>query len=235
MNFFAHASLAAERSSSAAFVLGAMLPDLCGFAGARLAAPPGAALGAGVRFHHASDAAFHAAGAFTAFCAEFAGALQASGVRRGPARGAAHVAGELLLDGWLAREKGVPALYRSALASASELLERGAPQEASGAAVAGVCARLHAAPVPEAYGDPAFVCARIERALAARPYLALASSETPIVAGALARATRGTRDWAPSALATVARACRHEFPTHGGVPLPAIREAPPGASSEETR
>lgn len=203
MNFFAHASLAAERSGDAAFVLGAMLPDLCGFAGLRLARAPEASLGDGVRFHHASDAAFHANAEFGEFCTRFGRALQARGVRRGPARGAAHVAGELLLDGWLAHEAGVPALYRDALARAEPLLASGALASDRVAAVASVCVRLHGAPVPEAYADAAFVCARVERALAARAYLALAAHELPALEGAVGDASREVADWAPAALAAV--------------------------------
>lgn len=206
MNFFAHASLAAERSGDAAFVLGAMLPDLCGFAGMRLARAPEAALGDGVRFHHASDAAFHANVEFGAFCARFGHALETNGVRRGPARGAAHVAGELLLDGWLAREAGVPALYRDALVRANTLLESGALASDRVAAVAGVCARLHAAPVPEAYADVAFVCARVERALAPRAYLALAAHDLPLLERAVRDAAQELPGWAPAALAGVAAA-----------------------------
>jgi hypothetical protein len=156
-----------------------------------------------VRFHHASDAAFHANTEFGEFCARFGRALQARGVRRGPARGAAHVAGELLLDGWLAREAGVPAIYRDALVRAETLLASGALAGDRVAAVASVCARLHGAPVPEAYADAAFVGARVERALAARTVLALAAHELPELERALCGAAREVADWAPAALAAV--------------------------------
>lgn len=204
MNFFAHASLAAERSSDAAFVLGAMLPDLCTISGARLGGAATAELGAGVRFHHASDAAFHTSAAFSAFCIGFGAVLQARGVRRGPARGAAHVAGELMLDGWLARAAGVPALYRHSLARAEALLAGSSFAPERAAAIASVCARLHAAPVPEAYAEAAFVCARVERALATRPFLALAASEQPELERAVRGAARELEGWAPEALRAVA-------------------------------
>jgi hypothetical protein len=204
VNFFAHAYLAHERSADAAFVLGAMLPDLCAFSGGRLPEAPDSPLGDGVRFHHASDAAFHAASEFAAFCSELSAALQAEGVRRGPARGVAHVGGELLLDGWLARRRGVPALYRSALADARALLA-GAPALAPlREGIAATCARVLAAPLPEAYTDAEFVCARVERALAPRAYLALAAHELPAVARALTEAAPLTERWAEPALASAA-------------------------------
>ena len=215
MNFFAHAYLAAERSTDAAFVLGAMLPDLCAFAGSRLGVTPSAALGDGVRFHRATDALFHANGAFNARCAQLADALQARGVRRGPARGVAHVAHELLLDGWLAHEAGVPALYRRALGEAARLLGNSDLDPSASDGVAEVCARLHAAPVPEAYADAAFVCARVERALASRPYLALAASELIAVASALRDAASESALWAPGALASVSRALDEERAKEG--------------------
>jgi hypothetical protein len=206
VNFFSHAVLASERSAHAGFVLGAMLPDLCGFARVRIGAPTLGALGDGVRFHHASDAVFHAHRVFAVRCSELAAALEARGVRRGPARGVAHVANELLLDGWLAREAGVPSAYRDALRDAGELLRDGALGAAARSDVAAICARVHASPLPEAYADVAFVCERVERALAPRPFLALDPSERPALASALADAALHCAGWAPSVLAGVRRA-----------------------------
>jgi acyl carrier protein phosphodiesterase len=203
MNFFAHAALAHELRAEPAFVLGAMLPDLCGFARVRLGGEPGGALGAGVRLHHASDAVFHAHRAFAARCASLAAALEARGVRRGPARGVAHVASELLLDGWLAREAGVPETYRAALKRAGELLGASGVAPALSAALPPLCARLHDAPLPEAYADADFVCERVDRALAARPYLALAPSELPALAPLLAQESAECASWAPAVLAGV--------------------------------
>jgi hypothetical protein len=200
VNFFAHAVLASERCTDIAFVLGAMLPDLCDFARVRLAAPPACALGDGVRFHHASDAAFHAHRVFAARCSLLSRELETRGVRRGPARGASHVASELLLDGWLARETGVPAAYRTALASAGELLRGSALDADVSGALPRVCARIHASPLPEAYGDASFVCERVERALASRPFLAFDASELPALEAALVDAREECVRWAPGVL-----------------------------------
>ncbi|HEU4431401.1 MAG TPA: hypothetical protein VFT98_21755 [Myxococcota bacterium] len=203
VNFFAHAALAHELRAEPAFVLGAMLPDLCGFARVRVRAEIDGALGAGVRFHHASDAAFHAHRVFAARCGELSAALEARGVRRGPARGVAHVANELLLDGWLARAVGVPETYRAALNRAGELLGTSGAAPASSAALQAVCMRLHAAPLPESYAEVAFVCERVERALASRTFLALTQDELPALAPALARAGEACATWAPAVLADV--------------------------------
>jgi len=208
VNFFAHAALAHELRADPAFVLGAMLPDLCGFARVRLASDPGGALGAGVRFHHASDAAFHAQRVFVARCGELSAALEARGVRRGPARGVAHVANELLLDGWLAREAGVPSTYRAALKCAGELLGTSDAAPSLSVALDPVCARLVAAPLPESYADVAFVCERVERALASRTFLALAQGELLALAPAVARASEACASWAPAVLADVRSATR---------------------------
>jgi D-aminopeptidase len=211
VNFFAHAVLATERSPDAAFVLGAMLPDLSGFARVRLGELAPGALRDGVRFHHASDTAFHGHRAFGAHCAALARTLEARGVRRGPARGVAHVASELLLDGWLAGQAGVPRAYRDSLAAARELIEREQGETPWRSEVAAVCARVHAAPLPEAYEEVAFVCERVERALAPRPFLALASSEQHAVAAVLRDEASGCARWAPSVLDGVRRA----FPASG--------------------
>ena len=69
-----------------------------------------------------------------------------------------------------------------------------------------VCRRLHAAPLPEAYADAAFVCERVERALATRPFLALAESELPDLERAVRDATGDVQGWAPGALRAVATA-----------------------------
>ncbi len=198
MNFFGHAFLAAERRADATFVLGAMLPDLVGFAGEPAERWLQHAAGDGVRFHRATDSVFHRARAFGAFCSGHAGALQRRGVRRGPALGVAHVAGELLLDGWLAGECGEPELYRCALATAPALLGAGASD-----ALLAVCARLAAAPVPKAYADAVFVCERVVRALASRPRLALSAAEQELLPSELARALAETPGWARDALAEV--------------------------------
>ena len=181
VNFFGHAWLAAGRNANPRFVLGAMLPDLAPMAGLRLRSANDAALSAGIAHHLAVDAAFHALPVFQRLTADAARALRRAGLRRGPARGAAHIGLELLLDGWLAQRCGVPDVYRTALAQAPQLgaLLHFAPGAAGGMAwtFPELCRKLAASPLPEAYAEPSFTAARVAAALARRPRLALTPAE----------------------------------------------------------
>jgi hypothetical protein len=127
-------------------------------------------------------------------------------VRRGPARGVAHVASELQLDGWLAREAGVPRAYRDSLADARGLLRECALRPDARADVEAICVRVHASPLPEAYASAEFVCERVVRALAHRPFLALEPRERPAVAAELAASAERCAGWAPGVLGDLRRA-----------------------------
>lgn len=193
VNFFGHAWLAAGRNADPRFVLGAMLPDLAPMAGLRLRGADDAALSAGIAHHLAVDAAFHALPAFQLLTADAARALRRAGLRRGPARGAAHIGLELLLDGWLARRCGVPGVYRTALAQAPQLgaLLRFAPGAAGVAwTFPDLCRKLAASPLPEAYAEPSYTAARVAAALARRPRLALNPAERNACAAWLRPAAR---------------------------------------------
>ena len=197
MNFFGHGCLAAETRADAAFVFGAMLPDLAAMAGLRVAGVAHAATDAGRRFHYATDAAFHRAERFQALCVAATHALGDAGLRRGPARAIGHVGVELLLDGWLAAEQGVPALYGEALALGPALAPAIAFRlDRDAAPLVELCERIAAAPLsPEAWCEPDRLAARLVRILARRPLLALQAHELPAV-----------RAWGASARAEVALA-----------------------------
>jgi len=190
MNFFGHAWLATEARSDAAFVFGAMLPDLAAMAGLRVRAVDHAAADAGRRFHLATDAAFHRSELFTALALAATRELRGAGLRSGPARAIGHVGVELLLDGWIAERRGVPALYGEALARVPEL----APavsfrRDADAAPIVELCARLASARLPpDAWCEPARLTARLARILARRARLALEPRELGPV-----------RAWAPAA------------------------------------
>ena len=220
VNFFGHAWLAAGRNANPRFVLGAMLPDLAPMAGLRLRGANDAALSAGIAHHLAVDAAFHALPVFQRLTADAARALRRAGLRRGPARGAAHIGLELLLDGWLAQRCGVPDAYRTALAQAPQLgallrfapgrrapatlraqittraaVHRGTPGAAGAAGgitwtFPELCRKLAASPLPEAYAEPSFTAARVAAALARRPRLALTPAERNACAAWLRPAAR---------------------------------------------
>jgi hypothetical protein len=182
MNFFGHAAIAGRFESEPVFVLGAMLPDFCTMLGLRAPEPPPGPLGAGVRFHHVTDHAFHALERFQRLNHDAAAALGARGVRRGTGRAVAHVGVELLLDAELAESDAARAAYLCALgagheralvfdaAFASEAAER-LTQLTRTLAGRGVAKRPSNTSVVE----------RLERALAARPRLAITSEDLPRV------------------------------------------------------
>ena len=174
MNFFGHAAIAGRFRASPEFVFGAMLPDFCGMLGLPTPAVTPDTLGAGVRFHHLTDHAFHELRTFRDFCHAATTWLDARGVRRGTARAVAHVGVELLLDAALAEGAGARAHYLDALGAGQDpaLLERStfcAQERTSLGGLARTLAQRGISPHP----DTTLVVARLERALAARPRLAI--------------------------------------------------------------
>ncbi len=184
-----------------------MLPDLASMAGLRIASIGHAALGEGRRFHYATDAAFHRAERFQSLCSAATRRLSEAGLRRGPARAIGHVGIELLLDGWLAEERGVPGLYGEALALTASL----SPaivfrSEADAAPLLELCERIATAPLaPDAWCEPERLAARLVRILARRPLLALQASELPAVRAWAATARSEVSSAAPPLLAELRR------------------------------
>jgi hypothetical protein len=180
VNFFGHAVVACRVTDAPAFVLGAMAPDLLPLCGAVPSGDTSPEVTAGQAHHLAVDAAFHANPAFTAMYFWAARALVERGLSRGGARGAAHVAIELLLDGVLASDARARDAYARSLADADGA---GAPftwaDETSQRRWAALVARLRGGAIPDAYRDPDFVAARVVGALRARPRLALAPADAP--------------------------------------------------------
>jgi hypothetical protein len=179
VNFFAHAKLALWRSSDPRFVLGAMLPDLSGMLGLRLRHVDHPELSAGVAYHHATDAAFHAAPIFVSWCSEGVASLSAAGVSRGTARAVAHVGSELLLDGVLSADSVALRAYHSALevGARERLVDHLELSDEDSDALHDGLIRLRGAPIPEGYREPAFVLARLRSILARRPRLAMQDSD----------------------------------------------------------
>ncbi len=191
MNFVAHAFVALGARSSPAIVLGAMLPDFFGMARTRGARTDHGELASGIALHHATDSAFHGAKTFLALTAQAVGELEARGVAHGPARAAAHVGIELLLDGFVVEEPGLRNAYAAALAVA--------PRTALGRHLAfrrpdhgerydALVERLATWGLPEGFAEPDAVADRLSRALAGRPRLALDDA-----------AERSVRVWLPLA------------------------------------
>jgi hypothetical protein len=180
MNYFAHARLAATRRDDPYYVLGAMLPDWTAWVGDRLRHVEHASLAAGVRFHHESDAAFHAGARFVALVRESSRSLQAAGLGRGPARGAAHIGIELLLDGALLAEENGVCAYDAALAvapAASLHLAWGRPESAR--RFEQISRRLARQGPPRGLVVPERVAAAVVRTLDRRPRLRVPPRDLP--------------------------------------------------------
>lgn len=202
MNFFGHAAVAAWRDASPPFLLGAMLPDFCSMARARLVEVSHPAVSAGVDLHHRTDAIFHGTPTFVGICRNSVRELTGLGVARGSARAVAHIGAELFLDGVLVGGEATSAAreaYPEALAQAREdrLGQDLRFRDPEGARrFHHVRARLEAWGIPDGYGDPEFVGDRLVGALRTRPRLALTPEDESRV-----------RRWLPGAkLQVVARA-----------------------------
>jgi len=178
LNYFAHARVASRFDSGPAFVLGAMLPDFASMLGARIRGIDDERLRQGEVHHHAQDRAFHRASGFRELVLEGTGWLRRHGVARGPARGAAHVGVELLLDGALVGDATADGAYLGALANAPAL--DAAIRWSRGDAARRwplLRLRLRDAGLPHALRDPGRVAERVVRALSPRPLLRLSTPE----------------------------------------------------------
>jgi hypothetical protein len=160
-----------------------MLPDFATMCQARLAPPADPEVAAGVDHHHRADAAFHRLPGFLALYRDAEARLRRAGAGRGPARGAAHVAIELFLDGELVRDQEVADGYLAAL-------DRGAPDRRAGFDLDGwhrLHARLAERGAPHGYRDPALVAEIVVRILAPRRYLAPSANDAAVIRGELPR------------------------------------------------
>jgi len=179
MNFFGHAAVALSVADDPEFVLGAMAPDLLAMCGATGEHPTSARVAAGQAHHFAVDAAFHGSAAFATLQSWAVGNLIARGVRRGPARGAAHVGIELLLDGELASDAPARAAYARSLATADGAFQPFHwPEESAGWRWRTLVRRLRSGTIPDSYRQPDFVADRLDGALRGRPRLALTPAES---------------------------------------------------------
>jgi hypothetical protein len=186
MNFFGHAAVASWRSAEPAFVLGTMLPDLAAMIRTRPPRAKSQLLEQGIAFHHLTDHAFHDTPTFRELGAEAFDKLLEAGVTRGPARAAAHVGVEILLDGSLARERKARSAYLAALAYELEGSELEWTALGDAGRFAELVAALSARGISPEHAAPDMVALRIERALSSRPRLALRAGDRELV-GAWAR------------------------------------------------
>ena len=161
-----------------------MLPDFASMAGLRLPAVSDGALGEGVAFHHQSDRVFHRLRGFREQESWTLLHMLESGLRRGPARGVAHVGVELSLDGALVADRDAHALYLSAVETAREVSiawSNAHEQERFAALIE----RLSEFGVPSGYRDPSIVADRLVRIMKPRPLLRLTETETSLLHAAV--------------------------------------------------
>jgi hypothetical protein len=186
--------------------LGAMLPDFAAMLRERIATLEHPALLSGAKLHAATDAAFHASPEFVALQSAGSARLRAEGVSRGPARAAAHVGIELLVDLSLAATPGAARDYAEALRAAA-LPEVDAAIAWRRADAAPRWRRLQArllargAPEPGARGET--IAARVARALSTRPRLALDRAAQRAVAHWLGEASGAVAEATPALFARV--------------------------------
>lgn len=187
MNFFGHCTVACWHSRQPAFVLGAMLPDLASMCRGRVVGTADQLVAAGMDFHHRTDAVFHDLPAFQRLYLDATRALRQSGVARGTARGAAHVAVELLIDGELAGDADAVHAYTSALACAAHLpadaIAWQTPEQS--ARWLALIERMRHYGAPAGYSDPDVVANRVIAILARYPRLAPSAEEEMLLGAAM--------------------------------------------------
>ena len=197
MNFFGHAVVASWRDSRARHLLGSMLPDFEAMVRVPLTEVRDPVLQRGIELHHRTDAAFHRAPVFLAFCARSLDELARAGVQRGTARAVGHVGSEMFLDGWLAREQAHVDDYLAALdLDVTGLLG----WRDDGQAFSKLHTRLTLWGAPHDYTEPSFVLARLTDALRHRPALALHEDQAAQVAAFLPHLQRMVERDAPELL-----------------------------------
>jgi hypothetical protein len=212
VNVLGHGYVAERvRPGDLAHTFGALLPDLASMARVRLEAGASRAspLAAGIRCHHAADAAFHSHAAFVTGAAAVRRELLAAGLPTGPARAVAHAGYELLLDATLvggeAGDAYRRAFARHATADATLAVLRSGDHARWRAFVAAHDSRGMPRP---AHGvgsgiDVEEIADRLVAILRHRPRLALAAADAPLVVAALARRVEDVRGSAPGLLASV--------------------------------
>ncbi len=170
-----------------------MLPDFASMCRGKISQVHDATVAAGVEFHHRADAVFHRAPVFRELTRWLETSLREAQVRRGGARGAAHVGIELLLDGALIHDPAAARAYPLALdhARATDLRWR-EPEHAD--RFGSLMERLVDHGLPIGYKDAAIVADRVTRILSGRPLLALTDAESGVLADVLIEASERVND-----------------------------------------
>jgi acyl carrier protein phosphodiesterase len=181
MNYFGHAAVAARwRGNLPSFVLGAMLPDLVKLGSGVPHRSPDPLIQEGVAFHIRTDTLFHDHPLFQQWHVASLARMRESDVGKGPARAAAHIGIEMLLDDALAESRDARTSYIDALRYGTELtpeleLERSSPSTA--AELREVCRTLLTFSGRIASADEERLRLRMERTLSRRPRIAASQQE----------------------------------------------------------
>lgn len=190
------------------FVLGAMLPDFAGMAGARLSrlAEDQRPLSRGVALHHRTDHVFHASPIFLRLMQRTMERLTSAGVSRGSARAVGHIGVELLFDGeLLGRGRGdfLGSAYLEAL-RAAEAVEAAVFRDPGGLnRFRSVHRRLFAHGIPHDYRNIEAVATRLAQILRGRPRLELTADGERAVRDALGAAQDEVAERAESLIDTL--------------------------------
>lgn len=161
-----------------------MLPDFASMIRMRLPDVQDTQIAEGVEFHHHTDRVFHRLKRFRNQESWTLEHMLEHGLRRGPARGVAHVGVELSLDGALVASPAGHDLYRSALQIARDLeLDWEGPESAGRFST--LIDRLSSFDVPDGYRDPVIVAERLVRIMEPRPLLRLSEHEAEILRNAI--------------------------------------------------
>lgn len=207
MNFVGHALVAAAVHPHADAILGAMAPDLLPHSGARAAQPLPDAVEEGRRLHHASDAAFHRHPTFLHQQRRVFDHLHDAGIPRGPARAAAHLSVELLLDGMLLAHAPRPAFTDAwGRLRTQDAVVRSLVEPVTRTAWSSFLTAFTTHIEPARYADVAYSAARIERLLHHRPRLSLAPSHGAALRTAMAAVAPAVHDAADEIIADVCAA-----------------------------
>jgi hypothetical protein len=208
VNFVGHIVVADRMAggASTAHLLGAAAPDLARMAQVPVAADAADDFRAGVAAHHRTDAAFHGLAWFREQNRTLVGELTARGVRRGPARGAAHVVIELLLDGALLAHDE----HAEVFAPAWTALSTADPDAVAmvehhhGPRWVEFLHQLTSRLEPSAYADAAYAADRTAGTLSRRPLLAMDDVEWDVLRAVAAEAQPSIAAAADDVLAAVA-------------------------------
>jgi len=186
MNFFAHAVLACRIRPDPAFVLGSMLPDLASMAGLNardeIAGLQDEAVRQGVRLHLRTDVVFHQSPPFRTLLARSRQDLASRGLHRGAVLAVSHLGAELLLDGWLARDRKSLDRFREAVEQLSAARYANLWSGMATPAWQRLGDQVRDGILPARYDDVDFVAQRLDRLLITRPRLRLAEGDAERVA-----------------------------------------------------